>query len=118
VWSTRLGGTKIERTVRCLGIEVNDALAIANRWMSDLPGQSGHALPIRHQPLRAHKRSRYQYFFALDARRLNWPPLLDSVSAKPQELLGFASRAGYLLANLCQSMTDSRIAERFHDRPV
>jgi hypothetical protein len=39
-------------------------------------------------------------------------------SAKPQEPLGFAYRAGYLLANLCQSMTDSRIAERFHDRPV
>jgi hypothetical protein len=33
VWSTLLGGTKIERTVRYLGIEVNDALAIANRWM-------------------------------------------------------------------------------------
>ena len=61
MWSTLLGGTKIERTVRYLGIDVNDALAIANRRMSDLPGQSGHALPIRHQPLRAHKRSSYQF---------------------------------------------------------
>ena len=40
--------------------------------------------------------------FALDACRLNWPPLLDSVFSKV----------------FCQWMTDSRIAERFHDRPV
>jgi hypothetical protein len=36
--------TKIESTVRYLGIEVDDALAIAEH-VSEIPGQSGHALP-------------------------------------------------------------------------
>ena len=40
-----LGHTKIESTVRYLGIEVDDALAIAERLMSEIAGQSGHALP-------------------------------------------------------------------------
>jgi integrase len=41
-----LGHTKIESTVRYLGIEVDDALAIArNRLTSEIAGQSGHALP-------------------------------------------------------------------------
>jgi integrase len=39
-----LGHTKIESTVRYLGIEVDDALA-TNKLMSEIPGQSGHALP-------------------------------------------------------------------------
>jgi integrase len=40
-----LGHTKIESTVRYLGIEVDDALAIANRSTSEILGQSRHALP-------------------------------------------------------------------------
>jgi hypothetical protein len=40
-----LGHTKIESTVRYLGVEVNDALEIANRPTSDEERQSGHALP-------------------------------------------------------------------------
>jgi integrase len=40
-----LGHTKIEGTVRYLGIEVDDALAIAEQVDSEIPGQSGHALP-------------------------------------------------------------------------
>jgi hypothetical protein len=31
--------------MRYLGIEVDDALAIAEQMTSDVPGQSGHALP-------------------------------------------------------------------------
>jgi hypothetical protein len=49
-----LGHTKIESTVRHLGIEVDDALArLPNELMSESPGQSGQALSIGHQPLRA-----------------------------------------------------------------
>src|SRR4051794_343987 len=40
-----LGHTKIESTVRYLGIEVDDALASRNKLTSEIPGQSGHALP-------------------------------------------------------------------------
>jgi integrase len=40
-----LGHTKIESTVRYLGVEVDDALAIAAQLRSDVRGQSGHALP-------------------------------------------------------------------------
>jgi integrase len=39
-----LGHTKIESTVRYLGIEVDDALSIAEQ-VAEAPGQSGHALP-------------------------------------------------------------------------
>ena len=39
-----LGHTKIESTVRYLGIEVDDALSIAEQ-VDVLVGQSGHALP-------------------------------------------------------------------------
>lgn len=42
-----LGHRKIESTVRYLGIEVNDALAIAEQVMSELLGQSGHDLPVQ-----------------------------------------------------------------------
>ena len=41
-----LGHTKIESTVRYLGIEIDDALENADRLTSELPGQSGHPLPI------------------------------------------------------------------------
>jgi integrase len=40
-----LGHTKIESIVRYLGSEVDDALALASRLMSAIPGQSGQALP-------------------------------------------------------------------------
>jgi site-specific recombinase XerC len=40
-----LGHTKIESTVRYLGIEVDDALEMRNKLMSEIPGQSGCALP-------------------------------------------------------------------------
>jgi hypothetical protein len=40
-----LGHTKIESTMRHLGIEVDDALAIGEPIDSDVPGQSRHALP-------------------------------------------------------------------------
>jgi integrase len=40
-----LGHTKIESTVRYLGIEVDDALSIAEQVMSEVPGQSRHTLP-------------------------------------------------------------------------
>ena len=40
-----LGHTKIESTVRYLGIEVDDALEMRNKLMSEIPGQSGRALP-------------------------------------------------------------------------
>src|SRR5467141_2013633 len=51
-----LGHTKIESTVRYLGIEVDDALAIRNKLRSDIPGQSGHALPDSRHLLRANTR--------------------------------------------------------------
>jgi integrase len=41
-----LGHRKIESTVRYLGIEVDDALAIANKWTSELLGRSGRLRPI------------------------------------------------------------------------
>ncbi|HUB63557.1 MAG TPA: tyrosine-type recombinase/integrase, partial [Methylocella sp.] len=42
-----LGHRKIESTVRYLGIEVDDALAIAeHKLTSELPGQSRHAPPV------------------------------------------------------------------------
>jgi hypothetical protein len=41
-----LGRSKIESTVRYLGIEVNDALTIAEKWTSDRRGQRG-ALPAK-----------------------------------------------------------------------
>jgi hypothetical protein len=37
-----LGHTKIESTVRYVGIEVDDGW---NKSISEIPGQSGHALP-------------------------------------------------------------------------
>ena len=40
-----LGHTKIESTVGYLGIEVDDALAIVEQTISEISGQSGHALP-------------------------------------------------------------------------
>lgn len=40
-----LGHIKIESTVRDLGIEVDDALAIAEQLMSEIPGHNGRALP-------------------------------------------------------------------------
>jgi hypothetical protein len=43
--SRLLGHTKIESTVRYLGIEVDDALAIAEQ-VDVIPGQSEHALPV------------------------------------------------------------------------
>ena len=48
-----LGHTKIESTVRYLGIEVDDALAIADKLMYDVPRQSGHTLPDRNRPVQA-----------------------------------------------------------------
>ena len=44
-----LGRTKIESTVRYLGIEVDDALAIAEQVDGELLGQSRNAPPV---PLR------------------------------------------------------------------
>src|ERR1700722_15353349 len=41
-----LGHTKIESTVRYLGIEVDDALAIAEQVTSEILGQSGNAVPV------------------------------------------------------------------------
>jgi len=41
-----LGHRKIESTARYLGIEVDDALAIAEQSTSETTGQSGHALPL------------------------------------------------------------------------
>ena len=41
-----LGHTKIESTVRYLGVEVDDALAIAEKVRSDVPGQSGLCPPV------------------------------------------------------------------------
>ena len=46
-----LGHTKIESTVRYLGIEVDDALAIAERIDVSKPRQSRHALPPNPRPL-------------------------------------------------------------------
>jgi hypothetical protein len=52
---SRAGDVVVERgkrsTVRYLGIEVDDAPAIApSRWMSEIPGQSGLSLPICLEP--------------------------------------------------------------------
>jgi hypothetical protein len=41
-----LGHTKIESTVRYLGIEVDDALAIAEHLTSELQGKAELALPL------------------------------------------------------------------------
>ena len=58
-----LGHTKIESTVRYLGIEVDDALAIAKQLMSEIPGQSGHALPDFQRPVCARTGSIQQVVF-------------------------------------------------------
>jgi Phage integrase family len=50
-----LGHTKIESTVRYLGIEVDDALAIAEQ-VDEIPGQSRLALPDPKPPVCASKR--------------------------------------------------------------
>jgi integrase len=52
-----LGHTKVESTVRYLGIEVDDALE-PNKLTSELPGQSLHALPDLQPPFRANGRQR------------------------------------------------------------
>jgi hypothetical protein len=40
-----LGHSKIESTVRYLGIEIDDAIEIAEKIDSEVPGQSCRALP-------------------------------------------------------------------------
>jgi integrase len=52
-----LGQTRIESTVRYLGIEVDDALAIAEQVDAEIPGQSGHALPDFQRPVCANSGS-------------------------------------------------------------
>ena len=48
-----LGHSKVESTIRCLGIEVDAALAIAAQIAVGAPGQSGHALPTSDRALLA-----------------------------------------------------------------
>jgi integrase len=48
-----LGHTKIESTVRYLESKWTTPLRLPRRWMSEVPGQSGPALPVLLRPSRA-----------------------------------------------------------------
>ena len=75
-----LGHTKIESTVRYLGIEVDDALAIAEQVDVGNTGQSGHALPTFRWPVWAKAQSRCAPARCAGAR-IERPVVEDSTGA-------------------------------------